>query len=134
MRDVVTGTIARIQCRVQEDRDKDTAFGVVEDPGHDDPGQDCQNDQKPHLHKHGDRIDFLIENLPRDKEERQVKQGPQWTEHQAGAPSPEALLQVGNREARPAPFFPDLYGNTNDQDVWQVHREEEWPVLEKRHV
>src|SRR6266702_6924407 len=37
---------------------------------------------------------------------------------------PEALLQGGNREARPAAFFPDLHRNDNDQDVWQVRREE----------
>src|SRR5258708_6411083 len=83
MRDVGASTVARIQRRVQEDRDEDAAFRVVEDPGHDNSGQDCHNDQDPHIHDHRADPDFTLEKLPRNKEERQVKQSPQWTEHQA---------------------------------------------------
>src|SRR5205823_8855709 len=37
---------------------------------------------------------------------------------------PETLWQGGNREARPAAFFPDLHRQDNDHDIWQVRREE----------
>ena len=44
MPDEVAPTVARIQRRVQEDRDEDAAFRIVEDPGHDDSNQYCHND------------------------------------------------------------------------------------------
>src|SRR6266567_4403517 len=127
MRDVGASTVARIERRAEEDRDENAALRIVANTGHD------NSDQERHRHDHRTDPDFTLENLPRNNEERQVKQSPQWTEHEASPPRPKALLQGGNREARPAPFFPDLYGNTNDQNLWQVHREEERPVLEKRH-
>src|SRR5215469_18020294 len=83
MRDVGARTIARIQGRVQEDRDEDAVLRVVEDPGHDHSGWYCYNDQEHHLHDYGDGPDLTWKNLAWNKEERQVPQGPQWTDHKA---------------------------------------------------
>jgi hypothetical protein len=30
-----------------------------------------------------------------------------------------------------ASFFPDLHCQKDDQDLWQVGREEEWPLLDE---
>jgi len=131
MPDEVAPTVARVQRRVQEDRDEDAAFRIVEDPGHDDSNQYCHNNHERHLHDHRYKPDFLIKNLSRNKEERQVPQGPQWTDHQRSPPCPEALLQVGNGLARPASFFPDLNSKGNNQDVWQERCEVQWPLLDE---
>jgi len=61
-----------------------------------------------------------------------MSHSPQRTEHQAGPPCLEALVQGGHRKARPAPFFPDLGGHSNDQHSGQEGREEERPLMDER--
>src|SRR5438876_10608 len=60
-----------------------------------------------------------------------MPQSPERTKDKSRAQCPEALLQIGHCIARPAPFFPDLHSNSNDQDVWQECRKVQRPLLDQ---